>query len=68
MRGLGGTGFLIVCTLDRDYFFCVGVYRLSGNIFAEDSINASVLDSKEPLLSINSDLTIFFLWNHVGEV
>ena len=47
MRGLGGTGFLIVCTLDRDYF-CVGVYRLSGNIFAEDSINASVLESEEP--------------------
>ena len=41
----------IVCTqIDRDYYFLRGRsnYRLSGNIFAEDSINASVLESEEP--------------------
>ena len=42
--------YKIVCTqIDRGYFLRRrSNYRLSGNIFAEDSINASVLESEEP--------------------
>ena len=40
-----------LCTLDREFFYRANhtiFYRLSGNIFADDSMNASVFQSEDP--------------------
>ena len=40
-----------LCTLDREFFLSCkshDFYRLSGNIFADDSMNASVFESEDP--------------------
>ena len=40
-----------LCTLDREFFYRANhtiFYRLSGNIFADDSMNASVFESEDP--------------------
>lgn len=39
-----------LCTLDREFYRAnhTIIYRLSGNIFADDSMNASVFESEDP--------------------